>query len=400
MNTSSQPSTLPDIAHMPEPVIAFAIEALTIGGAEQMLIVLANEFALRGWQVHLICLSQAGELATQLEDSVQLHVLHKRRGIDVGLPRRVCRCIDQINPDVINSHLWVANAWIRLSLLARSIPVVVTEHSRDTWKPSGYRWIDKWLSRRTYRLVAVSHDTAVFYEHSIGVDKRLVSVINNGVDTERYAAGSGEILRQQWLNLSRSDVSDRRTPFLVGTVGRLVSAKNHQRLIDAVALLIKDDELADKHDIRLYIVGEGPERPRLERHIDQLGLNEQIVLAGLRHDIPDVLAAFDVFVLSSDREGHPLTALEAQAAGTPVVLTNAGGSADAIASRNGQVGGVLVTQSKVALADAIGQMVLDPRLCKERAQFARAFALENFDKHQMIDRYEAVFRSAFENARL
>ncbi|MFK7994862.1 MAG: glycosyltransferase [Granulosicoccus sp.] len=395
MSAETLPHTQPQLSHSRVPVVAFTIEELSVGGAEHMLMVMANEFVKRGWRVHMICLTHAGELASRLDKSVQVHVLNKRPGIDIRLPWRLVRCVNEIKPDVINSHLWVANAWTRLSLLARNVPVVVTEHSRDTWKSPYYRWIDKRLAGRAHRLVAVSSDTASFYEHNIGIDKQMISVINNGIDTAKYAAGCGEALRLKWLAMSPNGIEVARKPFFIGTVGRLVSAKNHHRLIDAVAMLIDDASVARSHDIYLKIVGEGPERSQLQQYIESLGLAERISLTGTRHDIPDVLAAFDIFALSSDREGHPLTALEAQAAGTPVVLTDAGGSAEAIARQSDQVGGVLVKPDVSELFKAIRQMVLDPQLREERSQFARTFALENFDKSQMTDHYEVIFRNAF-----
>lgn len=376
------------------PVIAFAIEELSVGGAEHLLMIMANEFMDRGWRVHMICLTQAGELASRLNESVQLHVLNKRRGIDPGLPWRYARCVEEIQPDIINSHLWVANAWTRLSLLRKSVPVVVTEHSRDTWKPLHYRWLDQRLAGRTHKMVTVSRDTADFYEHIIGIDRQLITVINNGVDTARYAAGCGKALRKGWLEHISPTNDVKREPFLIGTVGRLVTAKNHQRLIDACARLIQDAALARQYDIHLKIVGEGPERSRLQHYIDELGLGCRITLAGTRHDIPDVLAAFDVFALSSDREGHPLTALEAQAAGTPVVLTDVGGTSEAIALDGDRNGGVLIKPCVDALTEALRQMIIDPALRAERAAFARQYARDNFDKRQMIEHYEAVFHSA------
>ncbi len=376
------------------PVIAFAVEELSVGGAEHMLTVMANEFVDRGWRVHMICLTQAGELASRLNESVQLHVLNKKRGIDLRLPWRYAHCVEEIQPDIINSHLWVANAWTRISLLRKSVPVVVTEHSRDTWKPMHYRWIDQRLASRAYQMVTVSEDTANFYENTIGIERQMMTVINNGIDTERYASGCGSELRQGWLELN-SPIDDMQgEPFLIGTVGRLVTAKNHQRLIDACARLMQDAELVEQFDIRLKIVGEGPERSRLQHYIDDHGLGHRMTLAGTRHDIPDVLAAFDVFVLSSDREGHPLTALEAQAAGTPVILTDAGGSGEAIAREGDKSGGLLVPPCVDALTEALRQMIVEPQLRAERAAFAKQYAFDHFDKSQMIERYETVFVSA------
>ena len=382
------------LANKQQPVIAFSIEELSVGGAEHMLMAMANAFAERGWQVHMICLTQAGELASRLDKSIQMHVLDKGRGLDFGLPRRINQCVNEIKPDIINSHLWVANAWTRMSLFFKDVPIVATEHSRDNWKPKLYRWIDKLLARRTYQMVTVSKDTADFYENTIGIDRRLITVINNGVDTAAFAAGCGKQLREAWLAREGSDDELSRQPFLIGTVGRLVSAKNHQRLIDAAVLLIADDTVNKDYDIFVKIVGDGPERPQLQQYIDNLQLGHRITLTGTRHDIPDVLAAFDLFVLSSDREGHPLTALEAQAAGTPVVLTNAGGSKEAVAEADAQVGGVLVHPSTEALSTAMREMIIDPQLRGQRAEFARHFARKNFDKAQMIDQYERLFRNA------
>ena len=87
---------------------------------------------------------------------------------------------------------------------------------------------------------------------------------------------------------------------------------NHPRLVDAARRLVDVG-----HDVRVVIVGEGPERVRIEARVAALGLDGVVRLTGARADVPDVLAALDLFVLSSDREGHPLAALEAQAAGTP-----------------------------------------------------------------------------------
>ena len=177
-----------------------------------------------------------------------------------------------------------------------------------------------------------------------------------------------------------------RDEFLIGTVGRLVPQKNHARLLDMMAKLVADG----LSGARLVIVGEGPEREALEARVAALGLAGAVTLAGQRDDVPDVLAAFDVLVLSSDREGHPLTALEAQAAGTPVVLTDAGGSADALARDGEERGGFLVEQDPAALADAVRTLADDPALRGRMAAFARRHALAHFDQEHMVERYVAL----------
>ena len=373
--------------------IAFTIEEFSVGGAEKMLVAMANDLVALDWQVHVVCLREAGDLASDLDDRVIVTVLNKKPGADVSLLWRLYKCLSSINPICVNSHLCVANTWTRTALALSSIPVIATEHSRDTWKPGYYRKIDWLLSHRTAALVAVSGDTADFYENTIGVKKSLIHVINNGVDTQRYAKGEGAALRKDWLAQADDTTDSADTaPVLLGTVGRMITAKNHQRLIDALHRLVHDDSLQHV-PLKLVFVGDGPERAAIEAYTHERGLTEYVIFTGTRHDIPDVLEAFDVFVLSSDREGHPLTALEAQAAGTPVVLTDAGGSADAIAKSGDEAGGVLVERSDEALAAALKEMLIKPEQRAASARFGQQFALDNFDKSHMVARYAQLFES-------
>lgn len=359
--------------------LMFIIEALTVGGAEQMVIDLANEFADRGEIVHVVCLTTSGELATRLSADVTLHVLHKKPGIDLSLPGRLRALVKKYKVEVVNSHLWTANLWSRIALVGSGIPVVVTEHNRDVWKGLHNRIIDRVLSHTTACMIAVSEDTANYYRNEVGVSPHLVNVVNNGVDTSVYANGHGVTLRRL---LAGDD------DFLIGSVGRLATAKNHQRLVEATGLLREAGV-----PVKLVFAGEGPQRQMTEALIDKLGLQSCITLLGEREDIPDLLAALDVFVLSSDREGHPLSALEAQAAGTPVVLTDAGGSADAISQDSQGEGGLLVEKSAEAIAAALKELAAQPERLKDMSQFASRYAAKYFDKKRMIDRYSGIFDS-------
>jgi len=357
----------------------FVIEALTVGGAEQLVVDLASEFVSRGDHITVVCLSNRGELADRFNSSVGVHVLNKKRGIDFRIIPQLRALVKKQRIEVVNSHLWTANLWTRLALCNVGVPIVITEHNRDVWKRTHNKIIDRILSRFTRKLIAVSRDTASFYKEDVGIDDSLVCVVNNGIDTERYAAGNGQTLRKQLA-------ADNQ--LLIGTVGRLAPQKNHARLVHT-AVILKERKLAFK----VIIAGDGPEFERTQALIDQNDLSDHVTLLGKRTDIPDLLAAMDVFVLSSDREGHPLSALEAQAAGTPVVLTNAGGSADAIAVSGDNNGGMLVEKTPEAIADAIIALAENRPLLAQMSQFASTFALANFDKQTMINRYSDIFDS-------
>ena len=238
-----------------------------------------------------------------------------------------------------------------------------------------------------YRMVAVSGDTADFYKKEIGIAEKLVTVINNGINTEKFRTADGSKVRAELAT---------ENELLVGTVGRMISAKNHPRLVEAVALL-----RSEYPDLRLVFVGDGPEREPLEAAIDEAGIADITTLTGTRHDVPQIFKALDIFVLSSDREGHPLTALEAQAAGTPVVLTNAGGSSDAIVRLDEtsadadesavQAAGLLVEKSTASLADGIRTLLDDEVQLQAMARLGIEQAEKQFDEDVMVDKYIALF---------
>ena len=357
--------------------LMFIIEALTVGGAERMVIDIANALAARGDDVHVVCLTTPGDLSNGLDASVHFHVLDKKPGIDISIVGKIRRLVTSLKIDVVNTHLWTANTWTRFALSRSGIPVVVTEHNRDIWKKAHHRAIDRVLSHAMCRLVAVSEDTASFYRSDVGVASSKVCVVNNGVDTVYFAGGNGASLREA-LAASHE--------VLIGTVGRLAEAKNHKRLIDAAVLLREWD-----FPIKVVIAGDGPLKAELYDYIAQQQAEHFVSLLGTRSDIPDLLAALDVFVLSSDREGHPLSALESQAAGTPVVLTDAGGSADAVSRDGDACGGVLVQRTSTALAEALRELLQDPNRLVDMAAFARRHASDCFDKSTMVDQYSAIF---------
>jgi len=366
--------------------VLFAIESLTVGGAERVLVNLANQFNHTRWQVHVVCLAEAGALANDLRKEITLHTLHKKPGFDTRLFYQLHQLIRQISPDVINAHLWTANTWLRASNLS-SIPIFVTEHSSDHWKPRHYRWIDKILSYKTTRLIAVSQNVSDYYQQKVGVSPTIIEVILNGIDIGAYEKGDRNKLRQE-LQLPTT------TP-LIGMVGRMVSAKNYPRLVEAI-----NQVKAVIPEIKCVIAGDGPERPLIEKCIQEHQLSDTIFLLGTRTDVKDILAGLDLFTLSSDREGHPLTALEAQVAGIPVVLTDVGGCKDAIVlnpEKNSAHGGWIVPPSAATLANAYIQLLKDAPLRKKMSEVALRYASSQFSLERMIKDYEILFLRAIKN---
>jgi glycosyltransferase involved in cell wall biosynthesis len=166
---------------------------------------------------------------------------------------------------------------------------------------------------------------------------------------------------------------------LVAAVGRLVPQKNHRRLLDAIALV---------PEAHLLIVGDGPLRAEIDARVRELGLGDRVRLAGLRLDAPAIIAGADALVFSSDWEGQAVAALEALAAGTPVVSTPAHGMTALLGSGAG-----LVAPSMEAadLAACIREVLADPARRAAMGEAGRALVAERHALPVVLDAYERLY---------
>jgi glycosyltransferase involved in cell wall biosynthesis len=180
-----------------------------------------------------------------------------------------------------------------------------------------------------------------------GVRPAAVTTVVNGIDASAFRRDSAS------RSMVRASLGIDAHEFVVGTVGRLTSAKRYDLLIAAIA------ELRRTHPyVRLFIAGDGPLRDALQSQVRQLGLEQCCELLGQRADVGGVHHAFDLFVQSSATEGTPNAVLEAMALETPIVATDVGGTRQLIRH---DVDGFLVSWGSVgALAAAIVMVMNNP----------------------------------------
>jgi glycosyltransferase involved in cell wall biosynthesis len=171
------------------------------------------------------------------------------------------------------------------------------------------------------------------------------------------------------------------------TVGSLTPQKAQHVLIEAFARVA-----ADVPGSRLLIAGEGPLRSTLEARCEALGLTESVRFLGARQDVDDLLAAADVFTLSSRREGLPITLLEAMRAGRAVVLTRAGGCAEAVPE--GISGELVPVGDAAALGAALGALLADPVRCERMGQAGRERWAREFTAERMVSETEKLYEAA------
>jgi glycosyltransferase involved in cell wall biosynthesis len=231
--------------------------------------------------------------------------------------------------------------------------------------------------------VAIAQEVADSLHRFYGIEE--FPLIPNGIPVDAFR--QAPIVGERW----RREKGFAPTDILFVCVAAFRPQKNLALLITSFAQGPASDPRA-----RLLFVGEGELRPELEKQIDAVGLRKQVHLLGQRSDVPEVLNAADVFVLSSDYEGNPLSVLEAMAAGKPVISTAVGGVPELV---EGGCGLLVPPRDAQALSKAMSYMLENAgaRISVGKASAARA--VERFDLRVMTEAYEDLYKKLVANNR-
>lgn len=324
--------------------LALFVPDLSGGGAERVMLNLAHGFADRGLSVDLVLSSARGEYLERVHDNVSIHDLGVKRAINSVAP--LVHYLRHNQPDALISGLSQTNiaALVAARLSTTRVPVLVTEHqSFDAERERGFRRsLFPRLARRLYpygKVVAVSAGVADSLAAYTGIDRNSITVINNPVLTREFERAAEEPLPE-----------DTARPYLLG-MGRLTAQKNFPLLLEAFAKFRES-----RPGYRLLILGEGPDRPRLEATIAELGLTADVSLPGFTANPFPYVREASAFVMSSDWEGLPTVLIEALALDVPVVSTDCDSGPREILN-DGRLGELVPVGDAVALAAAMVRAV-------------------------------------------
>lgn len=360
--------------------ILYVSTSTTVGGAEKTLYTLATLLDPKRHQaVGVVSVKPSGAYARKLT----------LQGIPVesleiaGTPRpsdaaRLAEVIVRLKPDIVHAVMFKA---IQLCRLAK--PKVPFDFKLVSSPRVHYRtrsvWtllLDRALKNRDDLLIAECDASRDFLVRRLGYSPSKVRTIRNGTDLAGWPVSKVDRQKRRLdLRLSAGNV-------LVGAVGRLDKQKGFATLIEAMARL-------KKTDIRCLILGEGPERPRLEAMIRKHELEKQVWLHGERPDVAAWLSAFDIHCLPSLWEGLPNTLLEAMALGLPVVASAVDGVPEVVVNEKS---GVLVPPASPAvLAKALRALAEDPARRAALGAAAHAAILEKFTLSRMMSEYHEAY---------
>ncbi len=304
---------------------------------------------------------------------LEVEIIPERRRFDFSAISALRRVIELQKPDLVVTHSVKSHFLLWRSQLWREYPWVAFHHGYTTTdlKMRAYNWLDRWSLPNADRLVTVCHAFARELARR-GVPLEKISVRHNSVRPRPKIATSDVQSFKKRLGVA----SDER---IVLTVGRMSREKAHIDLLDAYKRLrVANPDISSK----LVIVGDGPERGRLEAAADAHGFSERVIFAGQISEVQLFYAAADVFALPSHSEGSPNVLLEAMAASLPIVATAVGGVPEIV--ENNESALLVPANDPQAMAAAIVRLLTDQDLAERLTNNSTALIANQFTPEKYV----------------
>jgi len=380
------------------------ILTLERAGAQEVVRTLAEYLSVNGCVV-TVCAFEDGPMRAEIEKlGIKVDILRRSRYSVVLLPlflvemlrvrRELAQLIEAYQTDIAQTHILQVLDFLVLSLRrSTNLKVVLWTMQNVEFLPerrSGqkhllreareltYRLLYRVLSSQTDGFIAVSEQVRESIIRQIGPIQDKVFTICNAVDLHPFERTGDKTNLCDQLDLGTHSR-------LVVTVGRLEEQKGHRYLIEAAKSVV-----AFFPDAHFLFIGDGGLRDSLQCQVEQAGLSDNIHFLGVRDDVPDLLAAADLFVLPSLWEGLSVALLEAMAAGKPIVATAISGTVQALT--NDETGLAVPPRDSQALADAITKLLADPALAQRLGEAAKQYVILTFSAQKQADEHLALYR--------
>jgi sugar transferase (PEP-CTERM/EpsH1 system associated) len=366
--------------------IMHIVDSLGKGGLENGLVNLIQRLDPSRFE-HTVCaIRKLGANAERLPaDCVRVTCLGKKATNSRLQVPALARGIREFKPHIVHSRNWGAVEGVVAGRWVGSCAVVHSEHGLESDTSSSEPLRRRCLRRLAFEMadlvLSVSNQLRDFHSRRTGFPMHKIRVIHNGVDSSLFfpnPAARAQVRRE--LGLAEDE-------FCIGCVGNLLPVKDHLTLLEAISAA---DDTCKRW--RLLIIGEGPERPKLEAFVNaHPNWNKNVCFLGSSQRVSELLNAMDVYVLSSVMEGISNSLLEAMATGLPVIATDVGGNPEVVVD---QESGLLFPSRNFLL---LAQHLVALRLRKEhRVQLGRQ-AMRRVQKEFSIDSMVQKYEQLYEN---
>ncbi|NLP10694.1 glycosyltransferase family 4 protein [bacterium] len=353
------------------------INEATIGGGQSHVLQLASGLDRKQFAVHVAC-TDNGPLTEQLRAiDVPVHPFAISKFASPSTLRAMGRLLRERQIDIVHTHGGIAGVWGRLAAWAAKTPVRIHTlhgihylHYRSRMKRIMFISLDRLLAIGTEKIICVSEADrqAGLAAGCFPADRAVL--IRNGIPAPSLSAAFTSLSKRTELGLPAATA-------VIGTVGRLHVQKGQRWFLEAMHIVQKEIP-----NLIALLVGDGPLAGELQAYTRELNLQDHVRFLGSRRDVPELIALMDVFVLSSEWEGMPLSLLEAMALERPVAAFAIPGVTEAI--RDNESGLLATPQDAESLAQAVLRLLRDRELARRLAKKGRQFFFDHFQEEKMV----------------
>jgi glycosyltransferase involved in cell wall biosynthesis len=397
---------LPESERQQHVKILRVIARLNMGGPALHVAYLTDGLRKRGYETTLVAgsLARGEDSMAFVADDLGVDVVRiDELGREISPVRdliatlRLARLIRRERPDILHTHTAKAGTVGRVAAMLagrRRPPIVVhTFHGHvlrgyfGRFRSLFFRLLERWLAAHTTALIAVSPQVRDDLVALRIAPRERFAVIRLGIELDKRVAAeqNGRLESRRYLG-----IPDQR--FAVGWIGRMTSVKRTDDVLVAFKR-VRDSGV----DACLCMVGDGPDRPQLEQRAHELGVMRDTLFLGYQEDVAPYYAAFDALVLPSSNEGTPVSAIEALAAGRPVVATRVGGVPDVV--REGEDGFLVEAGDTEQLAERLVRLARDPQLRERMGEQGRERVLPRYAVDRLVDDVDRLYRTLLEQTR-
>ena len=360
----------------------FLLTSMPVGGAETLLVNLIRRLDRKRFCPEIGCLKHLDELGEVMAKEVPATSGYLRNKLDLRVLPRLYRHLRKNRIDaLVTVGAGDKMFWGRIAARLANTPVVACALHSTGW-PDGVGRLNRMLTPITDAFIGVAEEHGRYLREDAGFPASKVHVISNGVDTERFQRDltTGATIREE-LGIPLD------AP-VCGIVAALRPEKNHAMFLDGAARIRERCP-----DARFVIVGDGPERQRLEQHAAGLNLTDSVYFLGTRSDVPSVLAATNVVALTSKMEANPVSILEALASEVPVVATNVGSVSTTV--MNDQTGFLVDPGNVDQFADRVSSLFDSPETAERHGRNGRQLVVDHWSVEVMVRGYEDLIESIY-----
>lgn len=358
-------------------------------GAERMLLALVEAQQALGIEPMILSAGEPGIEPKAIEMEAErrglpVKIWRMRAGLNKSETRRICEWAEEWGADVLHSHGYKFNILLGFfGSFKKHVPLVTTLHGYVHAPRFSRMWVyellDRFVLRKMDRVVLVGESMKKELPFILRGSSR-VSVIRNGLKLEDTLQQAEEPIPDYF-----SDFFAAHDPVILG-VGRLSPEKQFGKLVSSFSLLKEEFPNAG-----LIIAGEGMLREALEKDINRLGLERNVLLPGYCENVPGLMSRAGLLVISSSTEGLPITLLEAMALRVPIVATSVGEIPGVLEDG---CSGVLVGEPESELTEALFASITEPTAARERSERAYKRVFGELSAASMAEQYATVYRRA------